>query len=130
MTTPAIKSIYEIFKSAFGDKMWGEDTFRKVFDDSKCVLIDDGALLYREVLGEIEILNIAVKPTSQKQGIGSKLITQMFNENKNIDNYFLEVAIDNNPAINLYKKNGFEVVGTREKYYNNKTDAYTMRFKP
>lgn len=34
--------------------------------------------------------------------------------------------MENVPAINLYKKYGFEVLGTRKKYYDNKFDAYIM----
>ena len=130
MSNPAFKSIYNIFLSAFGDDLWDEDSFRKVFDQSQCIIIDDGALLYRKVLWEIEILNIAVKPESQNRGIGSKLIQQMYKDNETVDSYFLEVATNNEWAIKLYEKNGFEIVGTREKYYKNKIDAYTMRYKP
>ena len=46
--------------------------------------------------------------------MGSKLIT-------------LEVRASNNPAINLYKKFGFEICGNRKNYYSNKTeDAILM----
>ena len=38
----------------------------------------------------------------------------------------LEVNEKNIPAISLYKKYGFETLGTRKKYYNNQFDAYIM----
>lgn len=38
----------------------------------------------------------------------------------------LEVKEENLPAINLYKKYGFQTIGTRKKYYDNKFDAYIM----
>lgn len=41
----------------------------------------------------------------------------------------LEVNINNIPAINLYKKYGFEKVGVRKKYYNNLEDALIMTKK-
>ena len=38
----------------------------------------------------------------------------------------LEVNERNSTAIHLYKKHGFETVGIRKKYYDNKFDAYIM----
>lgn len=38
----------------------------------------------------------------------------------------LEVNEKNLPAIHLYEKYGFEKVGIRKKYYDNKYDAYIM----
>ena len=40
---------------------------------------------------------------------------------------FLEVRTDNEPAITLYRKAGFAIVGTRPRYYQpSGADAYTM----
>lgn len=38
----------------------------------------------------------------------------------------LEVSTQNIIAIHLYEKYGFQSLGTRKKYYNNKFDAYIM----
>ena len=39
---------------------------------------------------------------------------------------FLEVRTDNVPALALYRSEGFEVVGTRRRYYASGADAFTM----
>ena len=47
-----------------------------------------------------------------------------------IKEIFLEVAVDNTHAINLYKRHGFQQVGLRPNYYvrgDVKTDALVMR---
>ena len=38
----------------------------------------------------------------------------------------LEVRDDNTPAIELYKKFNFDILGRRKKYYNNVNDAIIM----
>ena len=47
-------------------------------------------------------------------------------KNKNMKSITLEVNVNNNIAINLYKKYGFKEVGIRPKYYNNTDDAIIM----
>ena len=42
---------------------------------------------------------------------------------------FLEVRTDNETAIALYKKFGFNVKKTLEAFYLDKRDAYLMEFK-
>lgn len=78
---------------------------------------------------EAEIYDIFVDPSFRRRGIARKLINKMLDNIKelSIPYVFLEVAIDNRPAINLYKSFGFIEVGKREKYYDNKTDALIMR---
>jgi ribosomal-protein-alanine N-acetyltransferase len=41
---------------------------------------------------------------------------------------FLEVRTDNAPAIAMYAKHGFHIIGLRKNYYHpSGADAYTMR---
>lgn len=45
---------------------------------------------------------------------------------ENIQVCFLEVRRDNEPAIELYKRMGFERVGRRRGYYRDGTDALIL----
>jgi ribosomal-protein-alanine N-acetyltransferase len=77
---------------------------------------------------EIEIANIAVHPNYRRMRIGSSMLSvieDIFGEKAK--KVFLEVRASNIPAINLYKKMGFKVVGIRKRYYtDNDEDAIIM----
>ena len=76
-----------------------------------------------------DIDNIAVSNKYQGKGYGNKLLNELIEiakENK-VENILLEVRISNNRAINLYKKNGFEIIRIIKSYYqDNYEDAYQM----
>ena len=73
---------------------------------------------------ELEIIDVFVLPEYQGNGYGDKLLKYILDNYKN-RNYFLEVNVNNERAINLYKKNGFEVLDIRKHYYKDE-DAYVM----
>ena len=89
---------------------------------------DIGFIIYSKYYERMEIDYIFVEQKYRKKGIASKLINYIITENKDIQNITLEVSVENIPAINLYKKFGFAVVATREKYYNG-INAYLMEMK-
>jgi len=73
-------------------------------------------------LDECELLNITVTSEQQKNGFGELMLKDLFSECRkaNIVNIFLEVRRSNLLAIRLYKKIGFNEVGIRNNYYQNK----------
>lgn len=81
------------------------------------------------VLDEADITNIAVHPDYRKKGVATQILNKVFAyciENS-ITTLNLEVRKSNVNAINLYKKNGFLIVGERKNYYSdNHEDAYLM----
>lgn len=80
------------------------------------------------VAGECEIANIAVNAEYRRNGVGNTLITELVGRarERGADTVFLLVRYDNAPAIGLYRKCGFKVVGGRPRYYKGK-DALIMR---
>ncbi len=101
-----------------------------ISDSNKLVIVYEdlgsivGFLIVQLLQDEMEILDIAVKETYQQKKIATKLINYLF-DNYNIDT-FLEVNINNEKAINLYKKFNFKILSTRNKYYKDE-DAYIMK---
>lgn len=83
------------------------------------------------VLGpEAEVHTLAVDPVHQGRGIGRALLRELLAQATGAT-VFLEVRTDNEPAIALYRSEGFTVVGTRRGYYRpSGADAYTMRRLP
>lgn len=84
----------------------------------------EGVLIFSEVFGECEILNFAVKKDRRKNGIGDRLLTELINM---ADCIYLDVRKSNYPAISLYKKHNFKIIGERANYYDSpKEDAVLM----
>ena len=81
-----------------------------------------------KAIDDIHITNIIVRKDLRKNGIGSKLLEKLIEESQNehASSLTLEVNQNNIPAISLYKKYGFNILGTRKKYYNNTDDAIIM----
>lgn len=82
------------------------------------------------VAGELEILNIAVRPEHRRQGLARRLlghVLQLARETGMTDAY-LEVRASNVPAQALYAGFGFTAAGRRAAYYpDNREDALVMR---
>ena len=82
------------------------------------------------VLGETDMMNIAVDPAYRRQGIARKLIEGLIEALKERGSHslMLEVRAGNAPAIALYESMGFAVAGKRPNYYRNpKEDAWILR---
>ena len=90
---------------------------------------DYGFLLARHVVGEVELLTLAVDPDHRRNGVGQVLVNDLLTAAKALkaDVVFLEVAEDNDAALTLYASVGFAHAGRRKNYYGGKTDALILR---
>ncbi len=68
-----------------------------------------------------EIIKIAISKKKRRQGLAFKLLSYLIEHQKR-DQLFLEVRESNIGAINLYLKIGFEKVGIRKNYYQDKKE--------
>jgi ribosomal-protein-alanine N-acetyltransferase len=79
------------------------------------------------VVGEREILFIAVDPAYRRRGIAKRLLQNELGGSRGA--WFLEVRESNLAAIRLYETLGFQVAGQREEYYSDPPEsALVMRF--
>lgn len=86
-----------------------------------------GLLIFSQIYDRLEVDYILVLENFRNKKIASKMMEYLcifMKENKFL-NISLEVKINNEAAINLYKKFDFKIVSIREKYYNG-VNAYLM----
>lgn len=74
-----------------------------------------------------ELLSICVDSSYRKQGLATKILKELFFilKHAGVLKIFLEVNKNNTPALNLYKKIGFEFLSERKNYYG-KDSAIVM----
>ncbi|MBO4317684.1 MAG: ribosomal protein S18-alanine N-acetyltransferase [Mailhella sp.] len=78
-------------------------------------------ILFQDVLGSLEIVNIATAPDCRRRGYAGRLLSFML-ETRDWTDIALEVRSKNIPAIRLYEKYGLRRVGVRRGYYSDDGD--------
>jgi ribosomal-protein-alanine N-acetyltransferase len=82
---------------------------------------------------EADVQTIGVHPASQGRGLGTLLLRALTAEavRRGATSLLLEVRADNDPAIRLYTREGFERISLRRRYYQpGDVDAWVMRRRP
>ncbi len=112
---------------AFGiDNRWSEAGFADLLGLKTTLAIGvergevlAGLLVVQSVLGDAEILTLAVAPEMRRRGFARKMMNaaaQLLAQ-RGAGRFLLEVAADNAPAIALYRALDFNQDGRRPKYY-------------
>lgn len=92
-----------------------------------------GFALCRVIADESELLSIGVSPSHRRKGVADALLRASIERCWRIGarSMFLEVAVDNIAAQDLYERQSFARVGLRPDYYRRRgagdVAAYTMR---
>ncbi|MFE5293664.1 ribosomal protein S18-alanine N-acetyltransferase [Isoptericola sp. NPDC056618] len=77
-----------------------------------------------------QVMTIGVDPHYQRHGVGRALLEALVGRARKLkaEAVLLEVRVDNEPALALYERHGFERIGLRRRYYQPEDkDAFTMR---
>ena len=76
------------------------------------------------VLGESDMMNLAVAPEYRRLGVGKRLVTALCEALRSAgsESLTLEVRASNEAAKTLYRQLGFEPVGRRPRYYSRPTE--------
>ena len=87
-----------------------------------------GYLIAMLTLDSADILNIGIDPDFKRQGHGTALLKHLIEElrKRDIGEILLEVRAGNKPAIQFYKRQGFEEISVRKNYYtkNSKNQSH------
>jgi len=116
---------------------WTESMFRQEIEETwlsrSFVALEDGSvagyIIAWFLRGEVHVLNVAVKASHQRRGIGRRLLTHVIELGEQTDHHLvtLEVRASNDSAKLLYMTMGFAPVGIRRRYYrDNDEDAIVM----
>ena len=137
MTEKHVAQVAELEKICFGTAAWSEKSIASELNNALSLWIvaveDEKVLGYvgsQTVMGETDMMNVAVHPDYRKQGIATGLITELIGALKKRESHCLtlEVRASNEPAKNLYKMLDFEEIGIRKNYYRNpREDALILR---
>ena len=136
MNASHVPQIAQLEKRCFSDP-WSEKSIASELENPLSVwlvAVDGGQLIgyvgSQTVLGETDMMNLAVAPDARRQGTGRALVLALVDAltEKGSHSLMLEVRVSNTPAQKLYESLGFSQVGRRPKYYvNPREDALILR---
>ena len=131
-----VPQIAQLEKLCFSDP-WSESSIASELSNPlSCWLVAmegeqvAGYIGSQTVMGESDMMNVAVNPDFRRQGVAQTLILALVEALKARGSHWLmlEVRQSNAPARALYEKLGFAEVGRRKNYYRNpKEDALILR---
>lgn len=129
---PQDAALLAALHAAAFDKPWSADEIAALMATPGvfALTIDGrGFILCRSIVGEAEILTLAVDPAARRAGVGRALVEAAAGlaAQGGAESLFLEVADDNAAALALYTDTGFRRVGLRKGYYASGADAVVMR---
>jgi len=135
MSFKHLEEIKECLKEEF-DEFWNENVLKSELENpasTYIVALDEnnkvvGYAGIWQPIDEAHITNIVTKKDRRNNKVGTQLLEKLIEiaKERKLNDITLEVNINNQVAINLYKKYKFEQVGIRKKYYNGIDDAIIM----
>ena len=131
-----VAQVAELEKICFADP-WSEKSIASELENPLSywlvALDEDRVVGYagsQTVLGETDMMNVAVRPEYRRQGIAEALILALIGQLRRRQSHCLtlEVRDSNTSARALYGKLGFLEIGRRRNYYRNpREDALILR---
>lgn len=123
-----LEQILPLERDLFSDDAWSAELFWSELAGVPAtryyVVAEDGHGIagYAGLLigvGEAEVQTVAVRANAQGQGLGARLLEDLLAEagRRECRTVLLEVRVDNEPALRLYARYGFERIGRRPGYY-------------
>lgn len=107
------------------------DVWVASFEDGTgpAVVVGDAIVLYRTGFASARLYTLAVAPSWRGRGVARALLERAEEgaKERGVVALRLEVRVDNEAAIRLYRARGYEVLGTTHEYYEDGSTALRMR---
>jgi ribosomal-protein-alanine N-acetyltransferase len=134
LTAARVTEIVELDRLCIGG-LWTEEAYLREIESSRSSLLSldifarssalktslktIGMACLWAIVDEAHITLLAIAPEYRRQGLGELLLLTLLKDAiaRKLEWATLEVNVNNFGAINLYKKYGFQVAGTRKGYY-------------
>ncbi|GLY27737.1 ribosomal protein S18-alanine N-acetyltransferase [Kineosporia sp. NBRC 101731] len=137
-----VEALMPLERELFGDTAWTVEMFwsELAHPETRWYVVaesaEDELLGYAGLLApgaEADVQTVAVAPAAQGRGVGRQLLDAMIDQarSREATSLLLEVRADNEQAIRLYTRRGFERIAIRHRYYQpGDIDAWIMRLRP
>jgi ribosomal-protein-alanine N-acetyltransferase len=136
MTADHVAQVAQLEKLCFADP-WSESSITSELNNPLSLWLvagEDGCVLgyigSQTVMGEADMMNVAVHPEYRRRGIAQALVNGLIDALRcnDVTSLTLEVRATNEPAKRMYEKLGFQQVGVRKNYYRHpREDALILR---
>jgi [ribosomal protein S18]-alanine N-acetyltransferase len=139
MTAAHVERLMAHEQELFGTESWSPNSYLAEIADTRnryYIAIENAAGELHGWAGllmagdQAEILTIGVTRAAQRRGLARRMLVALYEEaiRRGGRELFLEVRVDNVPAISLYESEGFARIGQRRGYYEHgRVDAVVMR---
>ncbi|WP_031161039.1 ribosomal protein S18-alanine N-acetyltransferase [Streptosporangium roseum] len=138
MTFDDLPAVMKIERETFPRDAWSEGMLRAELDDQPRTRHYVVALVGDEIIGyaglfaagdQADVQTIAVAADRRRAGVGAAMLSELLAEavRRGAHAVFLEVRADNPDAEAMYDRFGFKRIGLRRRYYEDGTDAITMK---
>lgn len=117
-----LKAVFQLNQKVF-DEAWSSGSLYAALDSGFDLYLCEtggllaGYILSQDILDEVHIMQVAVDPDWQRQGIALRLSEHLFGSKAAMSKVLLEVRASNAAARALYAKLGFIEDGCRKAYY-------------
>jgi ribosomal-protein-alanine N-acetyltransferase len=133
-----LERLHGLEKTCFGGDAYSKQILRLLLTDPSAIplkaVTGEGELV-GSAIGRIEkiggrvvgrVYTLDVRPDFRRRGVGVALLKSLENELRRLgcEKVILEVAVDNEPAIRLYKSLGYAFTSRLNDYYGRGRDAY------
>jgi ribosomal-protein-alanine N-acetyltransferase len=133
-----LETLYELERICFGRNAYSKQFLRLLLVDPSSIplkAVTEKGELVGSAIGRVEkigsqvvghVYTLDVRPDFRRRGVGAALLKSLENEFRKLgcERAILEVAVDNEPAIRLYKLLGYTFTSSLRDYYGRGRDAY------